>query len=87
MLVTRALTGKFIDDNTVGLGYDTPGLNTQFDYSNGLPNEIFPPYSIDQQPQWAVGNGPTVEGAGVKPAAAASASAASAQRGRVARTR
>eukprot|EP01126_Amoeba_proteus_P044471 TRINITY_DN4942_c0_g2_i5.p1 TRINITY_DN4942_c0_g2~~TRINITY_DN4942_c0_g2_i5.p1 ORF type:complete len:492 (+),score=80.74 TRINITY_DN4942_c0_g2_i5:114-1589(+) len=42
----KSCNGKFIDDNSVLAGYNTPGLNTQYDYTNGLNNEFFPPYNI-----------------------------------------
>jgi len=46
--------GHFIDDNTVGPLYSTPGLNTQYNYYNGLSNEFFPPYTMDQAVNWTV---------------------------------
>lgn len=49
----KSCGGRFIDDNTVLPGYVTPGINTQTNYSNGLPTEHFPPYKPDEQVEWS----------------------------------
>ena len=64
----RTANGRFVDDNSVLPGYSTPGLSTQYDYTNGLPNEIYPPYALDQPPQWEVPADAAAASAAVAPA-------------------
>ncbi len=54
----RSCHGRFVDDWTVEPGYSTPGLNTQYDYTNGMENEFFPPYFPGDAIAWVPPSSP-----------------------------
>ena len=70
LIDTWKTCGHFIDDNTVGPFYSTPGLSTQTDYTNRLSNEFVPPYLVGELPVYSVNGGPTVQSLGVHSASA-----------------